>query len=312
MLHWRLLLGTIFIAALIGLCWVDHLSSPPGVVLLPLAFVLCVMASKEYLDLLASRDPQASGGPNGTPAGSTAPSRAYPDPWLVLAGSVSVLLANAIPIFWNTRLEPLGWPLAAFGLAVLAAFIGEMHRYERPGGVMEGLGLTVLGIAYCGLLLAFVVQMRLLGPDDATHRGAWGVAAIASLVIVVKMCDVGAYTFGRLFGRHKMTPVLSPGKTWEGATGGLVFACLGSWLALNWLTPSMTDLLPRPAWAWMAYGLVVGVAGIFGDLAESLIKRDVRRKDSSTWMPGFGGVLDVLDSVLFAAPVAFLLWKLGL
>ncbi len=304
MLRWRLLLGAIFVAALIGLCWVDHLSSPPGVMLLPLAFLLCVAAGKEYVDLLAGR--------GGAPPASRESSRlAYPDPLLVLAGSAAVVLANAIPVFWSTRMDPLGWPLAAFGLAVLAAFLGEMHRYERPGGVMEQLGLTVLGIAYCGLLFAFVVQMRLLGPDE--HRGAWGVAAIASLVIVVKMADVGAYTFGRLFGRHKMTPVLSPGKTWEGAAGGLVFACLGSWLALNWLAPAMsTGLSPRPVWSWLAYGVIVGVAGMLGDLAESLIKRDVGRKDSSTWMPGFGGLLDLLDSILFAAPVAFLCWKLGL
>jgi phosphatidate cytidylyltransferase len=234
---------------------------------------------------------------------------------VVYVNSFAVVLVNAIPVLWKSEgsalraMDPLGWPLAAFGIAVLAAFIAEMRRYERPGGVMERLGLSVLGIAYCGLLLAFVVQMRLLGPGS---NGAWGVAAIASLVIVVKMADVGAYTFGRLFGRHKMTPVLSPGKTWEGAAGGLVFCCLGSYLALNWLAPAMTGLPPRFAWAWLPCGVIVGVAGILGDLAESLIKRDVGRKDSSAWMPGFGGVLDLLDSVLFAAPVAFLCWKLGL
>ncbi len=305
MLRWRLLLGTVFIAALVGLCWVDHLVSPPGVVLLPLAFALCVVAGKEYVDLLAARrGDSAVARPNS-------PRLAFPDPLLVLAGSAAVVLANAIPVFWDTRMDPLGWPLAAFGLAVLAAFLGEMHRYERPGGVVERLGLTVLGVAYCGLLFAFVVQMRLLGPAD--QLGAWGVTAIASLVIVVKMADVGAYTFGRLFGRHKMTPVLSPGKTWEGAAGGLAFACLGSWLALNWLAPAMSaGLSPRPVWSWLSYGVIVGVAGMLGDLAESLIKRDVGRKDSSTWMPGFGGVLDLLDSVLFAAPVAYLCWKLGL
>ncbi len=308
MLRWRLLLGTIFIAALIGLCWLDHAISPPGLILLPLALALCVLASQEYLGLLAARSSPAAPQQPGCLARG-----AQPIAPLVYAGSLAVVLANAIPVFWSTRPDPLdllGWPLAAFGLAVLAAFVGEMHRYERPGGVMERLGLTVLGIAYCGLLLAFVVQMRLLAPDG--RIGSWGVAAIASLVIVVKMCDIGAYTFGRLFGRHKMTPVLSPGKTWEGAAGGLAFACLGSWLALNWLAPAMTDLSPRPVWGWLGYGVIVGIAGMLGDLAESLIKRDVGRKDSSTWMPGFGGVLDLLDSILFAAPVAFICWKLGL
>jgi len=134
----------------------------------------------------------------------------------------------------------------------------------------------------------------------------------ASLVIVVKMGDIGAYTCGRLVGRHKMTPTLSPGKTWEGAVGGMVFACLGSYLALEWLAPALTGAASRLPWGWLPYGVIVGIAGMVGDLAESLLKRDVGCKDSSTWMPGFGGVLDLLDSVLFAAPVAYLCWALGL
>lgn len=135
-----------------------------------------------------------------------------------------------------------------------------------------------------------------------------------SLVIVVKMCDTGAYTVGRLIGRRKMAPVLSPKKTIEGAIGGLVFACLGSWAAFHWLTPAITHSSrpPSPAWGWLAYGLLVAMAGMLGDLAESLLKRDLGRKDSSTWMPGFGGVLDVLDSIILAAPVAYLCWTFGL
>jgi phosphatidate cytidylyltransferase len=127
------------------------------------------------------------------------------------------------------------------------------------------------------------------------------------------MSDVGAYTVGRLIGRHKMAPVLSPGKTWEGVAGGLGFSCLGAWVTFTWLVPAMTGEAPTPAaWRWIVYGLLVGGTGIVGDLAESLIKRDVGRKDSSTWMPGFGGVLDLLDSILIAAPIAYLCWALGL
>jgi phosphatidate cytidylyltransferase len=129
---------------------------------------------------------------------------------------------------------------------------------------------------------------------------------------VVKMSDVGAYTVGRLAGRHKLAPVLSPGKTIEGALGGLLFACLGSWIALRWVLPAMTGAVAVYSnWGWLVYGLLVGLAGILGDLAESLIKRDVGRKDSSDWLPGFGGVLDMLDSVLLAAPVAYLCWAFG-
>lgn len=292
MLRWRLVLGAVFIAALIGLFWLDYRAPVPGVVLFPLALLLAWLGSGEVLWLFAARDlkPRAA---------------------VVRLGSLAVVAANIVPaIDPTTPLANLGWPAAAFALAVLAAFLGEMHRYERPGEVMERLGLTVLALAYVGLLLSFVTQMRLLGPEGGP-AGSWGVAALASLVITVKMCDIGAYTFGRLFGRHKMSPVLSPGKTWEGAVGGIAFACLGSWVSLALLAPAL-GVEPRFAWSFLPYGILVGVVGIFGDLAESLIKRDVGRKDSSGWMPGFGGVLDLLDSVLFTSPVAYLMWKLGL
>ncbi len=102
---------------------------------------------------------------------------------------------------------------------------------------------------------------------------------------VVKLGDTGAYTVGRLFGRHKMAPVLSPGKTWEGAAGGIVFAVLGSWLVFHLMPQAMGFTLAQASWSWLLFGPVVGVAGIVGDLAESLFKRDMGRKDSSTWMP---------------------------
>lgn len=292
MLRWRLLLGAVFIAALIGLFTLDYQAPFPGVVLFPLALLLSWLAAGEILWLLAARDLR-------------------PRPGVVRWGATAVVAANIFAaIDPTTPLASLGWPAVAFALALLAAFLGEMHRYERPGEVMERLGLTVLGLAYVGLLLSFVAQMRLLGPEGG-RLGSWGVAALASLVITVKMCDIGAYTFGRLFGRHKMSPVLSPGKTWEGAVGGIAFACLGSWVSLALLAPAL-GVEPRFAWSFLPYGVLVGTSGILGDLAESLIKRDVGRKDSSAWMPGFGGVLDLLDSVLFASPVAYLLWKLGL
>ena len=190
--------------------------------------------------------------------------------------------------------------LLALGAAMLMALLGQMGRYRKPGSVTVNLGGAALAFLYVGLLLSFAVQLRL----------AFGIAALASLVIVVKMCDTGAYTVGRLIGRHKMAPLLSPGKTWEGAAGGLVFACLGSWATFAWLVPEAAK--PGTAWGWLPFGLLVGTAGMVGDLAESMLKRDAGQKDSSHWMPGFGGVLDILDSILLGAPVAYALWVLGL
>jgi phosphatidate cytidylyltransferase len=290
MLRWRLLLGVTLSAAIALLCWLDFHASLLGIWLCPLAVVLSLAASQEVLWLLAARG-------------------LAPLPWAVYAGNLLIVASNIVPVLWpDNPLGTLGWPLAAFAISGLAVIVGEMRRYERPGAVMERLALGIFALFYVGVLLSFVSQLRLLGD------GEWGIAAIASLVVVVKMCDIGAYTCGRLFGRHKMSPVLSPGKTIEGAIGGLLFAVAGAWLAFEWLAPQLigASFGSRPAWTWIAFGLVVGAAGIAGDLAESLFKRDVGRKDSSPWMPGFGGVLDLLDSILFAAPVAYLCWLLGL
>ena len=153
-----------------------------------------------------------------------------------------------------------------------------------------------------------MIQLRFAGP-----AGDWGIAALASLVIVVKLSDIGAYTVGRLIGRHKLAPHLSPGKTIEGAVGGLAFAGAGAWLALVELWPrlSSTSVPALAPWQWLGFAFTVTVAGVVGDLAESLLKRDLGRKDSSDWMPGFGGVLDLVDSILVSAPVAYLWWQYG-
>jgi phosphatidate cytidylyltransferase len=193
----------------------------------------------------------------------------------------------------------MSWPWLAFGLIILIAFFGEIHRYQKPGGVTINLAGTIFGTAYIGFLFSFVVLLRL----------NWTVGALASLIVVVKLGDIGAYTVGRLIGRHKMAPVLSPGKTIEGACGAVAFAVLGSWLVAGLLFPYCLGMAVT---GWLLYGILVGLAGLFGDLAESLLKRDVGAKDSSEWLPGFGGVLDILDSILFAAPVAYACWAMGL
>jgi phosphatidate cytidylyltransferase len=226
---------------------------------------------------------------------------------LVVASNLGAVAAPDVP------LERLAWPLAALAVSVLSACTLEVLRYQAPGQAFEHLALAVFGQVYVGLLLAFIVQLRLLsgGPDGREDRG---IAALASLLIVVKTCDTGAYAVGRLLGRRKMCPRLSPGKTWEGTAGGLISACLGAWFSLNWLAPRLAPSLAGGAawWRWLAFGLLVGLAGVAGDLLESLLKRDAGRKDSSAWLPGFGGVLDLLDSLLFAAPVAWLCWQLAL
>lgn len=304
MLRWRLLLGTLIIAGLVGLCWLDHMAALPGAVLFPVAVVATVLATGEFILL-------------------TAGVGARPAAWCLYVANLAIVTAAWGPALWSKFVagafagsvmgaEDIAaaqkWVLVALATGLALAFVAEMARYRGPGEVTSRLGAASLGMLYVGLLLSFVAQLRL----------AFGVGALASLVIVVKMCDTGAYTVGRLWGRHKMAPVLSPAKTVEGAIGGLVFACAGSWAAIQWLVPAMAssasapDPPAGPWWGWLSYGLVVGAAGMFGDLTESLLKRDACRKDSSAWMPGFGGILDILDSVLVGAPVAYVCWHLGL
>lgn len=286
MLRWRLLLGAVLIAALVVLVRLDFVTSPPGVWLFPLALAMSLLAAQEVLSLLRAGGYQPLAG-------------------VMYGGSFLIVASNAVPLFLqppsqDAPLQPLGWPLLAYTICVLAAMVAEMRRYRHPGGVMANLGVTIFGLAYAGLLLSFTVQLRALG------GAADGMVGFLALILVVKLGDTGAYTVGRLVGRHKMSPYISPGKTLEGAAGGLAIACAGAWFAYTIVAPWLgAATAPRPA-SWFVFGIVVGLAGLLGDLAESLLKRDVGRKDSSTWMPGFGGALDVLDSIIFAAPVAYL------
>ena len=292
MLRWRLLIGAGLIAALVALMAMDCRATSPGTWLLVLALVAGLGGAQEVVGLLH--------------AGGYRPLAS-----VIYFGSLLVIASNLLPLHWRPvdeshALARLAWPAIAFTFSMMAALVGEMRRYERPGGVIVNVGLATFGVAYIGLLLSFTVQLRVLGgPQD-------GIVALAALVAVVKAGDTGAYTFGRLLGRHKMTPVLSPGKTWEGAAGGLLSAVLAAYLVMTFLPRAMGHTLAQTSWSWLLFGSVVGIAGILGDLAESLFKRDMGRKDSSTWMPGFGGILDVLDSILFAAPVAYLCWYLGM
>jgi phosphatidate cytidylyltransferase len=290
LLRWRILLGAGLIVALAALVALDHRLTTPGAFLLLIALAVGLAAAHEVVTLLAAAGRRPISG-------------------IIYVGTLAVIASSAVPIFGQVEGGPLArlaWPLLAFTASLLVAFVGEMRRYERPGTSIVDLALTLFAIAYVGLSLAFAVQLRLLGgPAD-------GLVALAALIIVVKMGDTGAYTVGRLVGRHKMAPVLSPGKTWEGAAGAMVFACLGAWLAFHPLPRALDHTVAQRDWSWLVFGLAVGVAGMLGDLAESLLKRDAGRKDSSDWLPGFGGVLDLLDSILLAAPVAWFCWWLGM
>ncbi|MCS7045407.1 MAG: phosphatidate cytidylyltransferase [Gemmataceae bacterium] len=188
--------------------------------------------------------------------------------------------------------------LGCFTVVLLGTFFWEMATFHGPGRSIERLGTTWMVVAYLGLLPCYFAQLRWLYPKGAEQ----GTLAVALAIFVPKGCDIGAYFTGRLLGRHKMTPVLSPKKTWEGAAGGLVLAGLTA-VGIDRLgsEPVLGARLPYE----LGFGLLVGAAGMLGDLAESLLKRDCQKKDASDVVPGFGGVLDVVDAVIFAAPLVY-------
>jgi phosphatidate cytidylyltransferase len=230
-----------------------------------------------------------------------------PAAWLAYGGVAALIAVNWLWVLPDLprKLDNI-WELitGTFAAVALSAFIREMVIFRGPVHAVTRISLTLFVAAYLGLLPCFFVQLRwmldLSGRDVYVSRNT---LALALAIFVPKFCDVGAYFTGRFLGRHKATPILSPKKTWEGFAGGLVAAVLTA-LVIHGLGPVFSG----PANGWpsaAAFGLVVGLTGIVGDLAESMVKRDCQKKDASQVVPGFGGVLDVVDSVIFAAPVVY-------
>lgn len=178
------------------------------------------------------------------------------------------------------------------GLVLVAVFCEQMLRY-RLDDALRQVGATLLAVLYLGLGLGLVLAVRI------EH----GPGALLLFLCTVKAADIGAYFVGSMIGRHKLIPWLSPGKSWEGLAGAIFGALLTS-LLLGWLLPPASgySLLWR-----VGFGLCVGLFGQFGDFCESLLKRSAGVKDSGQLVPEFGGVLDMLDSPLLAAPAALLL-----
>jgi phosphatidate cytidylyltransferase len=301
LLRWRLISAAVILGVLAALLSLDYrraVFDVTGLWLLPVFIVVGMLATEEAISLLRAK-------------------HLGPVAWPAYAGNLLILFAACGPLFFDLAGKPFpegnplgrfGWPLAALAIAAVAVLAAEMRRFSAPGTATTSAALGIFALVYVGCLFAFVPMLRLF------HDNYWGMLALVSVLWITKWADTGAYFVGRTLGRHKMTPVLSPGKTWEGAAGGVAAACVASWAWFHyfgpWLVPS--GYVEPPMWASLAYGLILAVAGMIGDLAESLLKRDAQRKDSSTWLPGLGGVLDIIDSILVASPCAYLCWVFGL
>lgn len=301
MLWQRLLFGGLMIAALLGLLHVDDRlpewlraseGGPQwdGVLVAAVVMALILLATRELTSLFRA-------------AGHR--------PLVVWPAIISALIVLT-PFFVRSRLldalpaahgsiSGLTVALLVIGLFGTAALITWRRQTQRA---VADLSASLWPILYLGLLGQFIVALR-------THpSGSAGL--VLYYVATVKICDIGAYFTGLAIGRHKLIVWLSPKKTWEGLIGGMA-ASVAFAVAIAWMLSPETATMTLPAngsWPTPAraavFGLLMALCGQAGDLLESLIKRDAQSKDSAHAIPAFGGVLDILDSILTTAPIAYL------
>ncbi|MEJ5253361.1 MAG: phosphatidate cytidylyltransferase [Chthonomonadetes bacterium] len=198
-----------------------------------------------------------------------------------------------VPFLPTVRLTALG--------AILLALGWEVWQAERRGNlsVWRNVGFGALIALYLGVLLSGWVGLRLrdVGCDDGAGGLSEGLRLVILTCVSVWLCDTGAYFVGKRFGRRRMAPLLSPRKSWEGAIAGVLFGTAGAVLASGWL-----EVSPLSAGVM---GVLATCMGQVGDLFESALKRELEIKDFGGLLPGHGGVMDRLDSLLFALPVIY-------
>jgi phosphatidate cytidylyltransferase len=202
-----------------------------------------------------------------------------------------ILLWFPILSLWFPFLVPVGQA------GILSAAFLLMFMYQAASrqaqGALKNIAFTAFFVIYVGLLGSYAVRIGM----------EWGGWALAMYIAVVKGGDSGAYLVGSAFGRHKLIPWLSPNKTWEGLVGALM---TGVVIALAFgLAPNIME--GWSIWSAAVFGLILGLIGLLGDLGESLLKRDAQVKDTADLVPTFGGILDIVDSLLPTAPIAYLM-----
>ncbi len=184
-------------------------------------------------------------------------------------------------------------------MSLLASVVWVRGPERKP---LVAFAITVAGIIYPAL----VTYMYPLRYHDYAVGAVAGTVLVMLPITVTWATDTGAYAFGRMFGKHKLIPSVSPAKTIEGAFGGLVAAVIFTWLYVTFILGPLAQL-SVPTTGILIFGIATAVVGQTGDLVESLLKRDAGVKDSSQLLPGHGGFLDRFDSLLFVLPVAYLL-----
>jgi len=295
----RLIFGLIMMAALLALLWLDHLAEqwtrgwggrigadtqPAGIAGLGLLVLLIGLLPAAILEL----------------ARLFTATHVQPSRLLASLGAAALVVHAFLTQF--AAFQPVAASTLAMivvGVMLLAALKRAWSR-QSEGAILQMAG-TVLATLYLGGLSWFLMALRVKDAARSEFRGSTMV--IVTILLVVKFTDIGAYFVGRAIGRHKLIAWLSPGKTWEGLAGGVLCAALAGVACAPWT-------VHLPWWKGLVFGAVIGGVGQLGDLLESLMKRDAQVKDSGRLVPGFGGVLDVIDSPLLAAPFAYLLFSI--
>ncbi|MEM8835550.1 MAG: phosphatidate cytidylyltransferase [Planctomycetota bacterium] len=282
MLRERLVLGPILVIALVALIWLDEVAArhgwAPGAVLLGPLLLASILAGCELNRIFRLRGVDAR-------ALVTA-----------LACAAGLAASGLPPVLLGVQEGVPGVAIASTGAALV--FVGALvfyARHQTADGVVAASGATLLAFVYPGILGGFMLHLR-------AEHSAWLLLAI---LLITKGYDIGAYFTGRSLGRTKLIPWLSPGKTWEGLIGGVILAAVVGAVALP-LT--LTGERVPPIWVCALLSGVMGLVGQAGDLVASLLKRDAGLKDYSQTLPGFGGVVDVIDSPLLVGPIAY--WAL--
>ncbi len=209
---------------------------------------------------------------------------------------VGIFIGAAIPLSIFTRFElTKNWELLLVVTGFLLLLLLQFSRKDNRNAIV-GISTTLFGVLYVSWFFSFLVKIRLMIP------GLDGVKLLAFILIVTKSADIGALIIGSKFGKHPLLPKVSPNKSVEGWIGSLIFSGLGAVAASSFLPAELNYTIVQV----ILIGVFFGAIGQLGDLSESMIKRDCNVKDSGKLLPGMGGILDLIDSLLFAAPAFYL------
>jgi phosphatidate cytidylyltransferase len=203
---------------------------------------------------------------------------------------IGLLAALALPAVYYLTGQIVMVPLLLLTLVLL--FLAGMFKRTAPQELFRSVSMRLFGIIYIGLPITFLIAIRVVGTSSL----------ILLLLVIIWVNDSAAYFVGRAVGKKKLCPSISPGKTVEGAIGGIVGGIVAGFVYVHFTSIQLAS------GELLLFCLLIGIAGIIGDLAESVIKRSAGAKDSGTIIPGHGGLLDRIDSLLFALPVLYFFW----